>query len=265
MHRRKLLIPIEKHLEQRKRRAAKKTKTTLPAKFDIVARMPTPYDQGNVGACTANAECAAFKALEADKTFEPSRMYLYYKERLVEEKPGEAIGDTGADPEDGLDWLHAHGVCAEASWPYAEENVDATPPAECDAEAALHKTAGYYHVDGSGASLHSAIKKAIFSGLPVVAGISVYESFLTDEVAKTGEVPYPHCLEFDDPNDPVDPYQGGHCILLVGWSDPDRKYLALNSWGTGWGLPSQPGYFHIPYSYVQEPALAQEFRAITKV
>jgi C1A family cysteine protease len=36
------------------------------------------YDQGELGSCTANAFCAAYKILCKDKSFEPSRLFFYF-------------------------------------------------------------------------------------------------------------------------------------------------------------------------------------------
>lgn len=51
---------------------------------DLRAKLGTVYDQGEVGSCTANAICGAFKMLESDKSFQPSRLYVYAKERMMD-------------------------------------------------------------------------------------------------------------------------------------------------------------------------------------
>src|SRR6478736_6841901 len=59
----------------------------LPTKVDLRKQMPTVYDQGQLGSCTANAIAAAF---EYDQTqqklvdFMPSRLFIYYNERAIE-------------------------------------------------------------------------------------------------------------------------------------------------------------------------------------
>ena len=54
------------------------------------------------------------------------------------------------------------------------------------------------------------MKDCISSGYPFVFGFSVYESFETDEVAKTGIMPMPQ------KNEKV---LGGHAVSAVGFND----------------------------------------------
>jgi len=87
----------------------------------------------------------------------------------------------------------------------------------------------------------------------VVFGITVYESFEGDEAAKTGMIPMPNisgeqCL-------------GGHAVCAIGYDDNKQCLIVRNSWGTGWG---DMGYFYLPYAYVQDPNLAEDFWVIKK-
>ena len=54
------------------------------------------------------------------------------------------------------------------------------------------------------------IKTSLFNGNPFVMGIAVYESFESEEVARTGEVPMPGEGE---------KMLGGHAILCCGYDD----------------------------------------------
>ncbi len=265
------LIPIEKHKKKILRHLGKtnvdrfhfavNTKV-LPKKFDLVSLCPKPYDQGQLSSCTANAICASYKILETDKTFEPSRMFLYYKERLLEDLTDAPINDSGADAKDGVDFISKYGICPESDWSYIEGNVDVAPPTTCDTDALNHKITSYSIIDNNDpSSLHRSIRSAIYGGHSVLLGMSVYESFMSEEVAANGIVHYPSCLNFDDPNDPFDKYIGGHEVLIVGYNDAAKTYKCLNSWGENWG---DKGFFTIPYSYIHEPQLAQEFVVITK-
>ena len=38
---------------------------------------------------------------------------------------------------------------------------------------------------------------------------------------------------------------GGHCVSVVGYSDPGKFWICKNSWGTGWG---EQGFFCIAYN-----------------
>jgi C1A family cysteine protease len=49
---------------------------------------------------------------------------------------------------------------------------------------------------------------------------------------------------------------GGHCVLAVGYDDATQLFKVRNSWGTSWG---QAGYFQIPYAYLTNADLADDF------
>ena len=84
-------------------------------------------------------------------------------------------------------------------------------------------------------------------------GISVYTSFMSDEVARTGIVPMPG---------PDESMEGGHAILGVGYDDSKKALIVRNSWGTEWGLQ---GYFYLPYDYITISDLASDFWTIRLV
>jgi C1A family cysteine protease len=230
--------------------------STRPVQFDLKAKCPFIYDQGDIGSCTANAICMALVMLEKDKAFLPSRLYLYYKERLMELQAGDKISDSGADAADGLSVLVSTGVCPEASWPYITTNCDVPPPLSCDVDALQHKVHEIGTVaadDVTGTALIDAICHSIQLGIPVLIGIDVYDSFDTDESAKTGNVPLPL---------PTEQNQGGHEILIVGYDDKRQRFILVNSWGPDWGWK---GFFNLPYAYITDPKLTSEFICISKV
>jgi hypothetical protein len=69
----------------------------LPNVVDLRPRMPQLYDQGNLGSCTANALCGAIW-YQVPK-FSPSRLFLYYNERVI----GNTVDiDSGAYISDGI-------------------------------------------------------------------------------------------------------------------------------------------------------------------
>ena len=98
------------------------------------------------------------------------------------------------------------------------------------------------------------IKQCLAQGYPVAFGITVYDSFMSDEVAETGYVPMPDVT--------TETVQGGHAIMAVGYDDSKNALLMRNSWGTSWGLA---GYFYLPYDYATNPNLADDFWTIRLV
>ena len=69
----------------------------LPAKVDLRPHCPPVYDQGQLGSCTGNAIAGAVQfdrekqKLKPD--FVPSRLFIYYGERVIE---GTVDTDSGA-------------------------------------------------------------------------------------------------------------------------------------------------------------------------
>ena len=84
-------------------------------------------------------------------------------------------------------------------------------------------------------------------------GFSVYESFMSEQVATTGEVPLPPRGE---------KLIGGHAVVAIGYDDSIQRFIVRNSWGPKWGIK---GYCTMPYAYLTDPQLASDFWAIYTV
>ena len=223
--------------------------TALPKKVDLRSKMPPVYDQGQLGSCTANAIGAAFEydqIKEGLQDFMPSRLFIYYNERAIE---GTVDTDSGAMIRDGIKSVNKLGVCDETVWPYDIARFTEKPPKVAYAEAKKHQATLYRRVMGN---LHQ-MQGCLASGYPFVFGFSVYESFMSDEVARTGVVPLPPRSE---------KLIGGHAVVAVGYDDSTQRFIVRNSWGTGWGTK---GYCTMPYGYLTDPQLARDFWAIYTV
>jgi C1A family cysteine protease len=48
-------------------------------------------------------------------------------------------------------------------------------------------------------------------------------------------------------------------VMAVGYEDANHWFIIRNSWGTGWGMA---GYFTLPYAYLLESNLADDFWTI---
>jgi C1A family cysteine protease len=59
-----------------------------------------------------------------------------------------------------------------------------------------------------------------------------------------------------------DQVEGGHAIACVGYDDFKKVFIIRNSWGTNVG---DKGYYYMPYSYLTDPNLCDDFWAITTV
>ena len=210
--------------------------------------MPPVYNQGNLGSCTGNAIAAA---LEYDlikqnlKDFTPSRLFIYYNERLLE---GTVKSDSGAMIRDGIKTVSKQGACKETIWPYDILKFARKPTVTAYKDGLNHVGVSYYSVNQT----ELEIKTALASNFPVIFGFTVFSSFETQEVATTGIVKMPVANES---------VLGGHAVLIVGYDDSKRQFIVRNSWGESWG---SNGYCFMPYSYITNRNLCSDFWVIRK-
>jgi C1A family cysteine protease len=219
-------------------------KGPLPAAVDLRKKCAPVVDQGTLGSCTGNAIAGAVQfdrmKQKLKPEFAPSRLFIYYNERAME---GTVSSDSGAMIRDGIKSISKLGVCPEVDWPYVIAKFATKPPTACYASALKYKAVQYQRVARS----LSQFKGCLASGYPFVFGFSVYESFESNEVAKTGVAPMPGHDE---------KLLGGHAVLAVGYDDAQQRIIVRNSWGTGWG---QAGYFTLPYAYLTDANLSDDF------
>jgi len=227
----------------------------LPQAVDLRPQCPAVYNQGQLGSCTGNAIAGAVhfermrQKLPSAKTTVPSRLFIYYNERVIEGTVGQ---DAGAQIRDGIKSVATQGACFEkgkGKWPYVPANFAAQPPAACYAQAANDTIVQYSRVQ----QIAPQLKGCLADGYPFVFGFTVYESFESRQVAKTGVVPMPASGE-----QPI----GGHAVMAVGYNDTTQQFLVRNSWGASWGLG---GYFLLPYAYLTDPNLAADLWTIRMV
>ncbi len=238
--------------------AAPLTRAPLRTKVDLRDAFKVPaYDQGELGSCTANAIAAAVQLARqkagATSDFAPSRLFIYFNERVME---GTVNEDSGAQIRDGIKSTVKLGVCPEEStpgqpydWPYVIDQFTRRPSAPCYAFGMDHQVLSYRRLTHSLTSMRACLA----SGFAFVFGFTVYESFESQEVAQTGIVRLP-----DSSEDAI----GGHAVLAMGYDDRVQRFLVRNSWGTDWG---QQGYFEMPYAYLTDANLADDFWTIRLV
>ncbi|NGZ08287.1 MAG: peptidase [Nitrospira sp. LK70] len=215
---------------------------TLPSKVDLREDCSPVENQGQLGSCTANALVGNLELLEKKAGHHPtnlSRLFIYYNERAMEGTIGE---DAGAMIRDGVKSLLKLGVCTEKHWPYKIARFTKKPSSACYKQARDHQVTSYHRVIGL-----QQMKQCLAEGYPFVFGFSVYESFESLQVAKTGRLNLPK---------PSEKQVGGHAVLTVGYDEQTERMLVRNSWGADWGIE---GYFTMPYDYLSNDNLADDF------
>jgi C1A family cysteine protease len=221
----------------------------LPTAVDLRPKCPPIFDQGQLGSCTGNGIAAAIQFDQmklGKKSFTPSRLFIYYNERVMENTVAQ---DSGAQIRDGIKSVATIGAPPETDWPYDITKFATQPPPAAYADAKQDLVAAYARV----AQILPQMQGCLAAGFPFVLGFTVYESFESAAVARSGIVPMPKANET---------VVGGHCVVAVGYNDATRTFIIRNSWGKSWGMK---GYCTIPYEYLVDPHRASDFWTIRAV
>lgn len=217
----------------------------VPAFMDLTQTYSVPVvQQGALGACTGNGIAGALAYLqvkEGDPLLYPSRLFIYYNERVIE---GTVNEDAGAGIRDGIKSVTDIGFCPETDWPYDISKFTYKPSDTAYADASKDLVKSYQSVPVSSQS----IMEAIALGYPVIFGITVYDSFMQSQ---TGDIPMPASYES---------VQGGHCMIAVGYDQATMRFKFQNSWGTSWG---NQGFGTIPFDYLGSQTYGGDYWIVT--
>ena len=226
----------------------------LPSKVDLRKKCPPIFNQGELGSCTANALLAAVeccKKKQGQKTKRLSRLFLYYNERVM---INTVKSDSGAYLRDGVKSLNKQGVCLESEWRYSSSikpgaKFTKKPTKKCYESALNNQILSYWRISPN----IQDIRSCLADGYPFVFGFSVYSSFMSNEVYRTGIMPMPQ---------PGESMLGGHAVMAAGYDDERKMLLVRNSWGKDWG---EDGYFWMPYEYITNTRNCSDFWTIREV
>lgn len=237
-----------------------------------------PYDQGNLGSCTANALgfSIVFNFIKQNiKPFMPSRLDIYYQERYHFGGNSELMLDEGANISDCEYVLENVGVVPESIWKYVDDSTNSSYFTIPDIVKTNSRTLAVnkntmYSVNQSDLS---EIKMVLTNGYPLVCGMLVDpQIFCSTTVACTGVVSKIPNLKNKN--------LAGHAVVIVGYTS-DGYFIIRNSWGINWGLGffnqstgtynydeyggKMRGYFKVPFAYVTTRGIVSELYAVTKM
>jgi Mimiviridae cathepsin B cystein protease len=205
-------------------------------------------DQGSLGVCTGMgiSGLLEFKYwnLPIPKKLIFSAQFIYYNERKME---GTISSDDGAMIRTGIKVAAQYGCSQEKLWPYSDtlEAMIKEPSREAYLDAQNYQIMSYARITNL-----ASMTNCLAQNRPFTCGITLYESFDSDAVAKTGMVPMPGTRE-----QPL----GGHCVDCVGYSKPHKLFIMRNSWGREW---ASSGHFFLPLDYLANSGLASDMWTI---
>lgn len=155
--------------------------------------------------------------------FEPSRLFIYWNERALEDKIDR---NAPVYMRDAIRSVADFGVCPEEMWPYEESRFAEKPSAACYDFARGHESTKYFSVPQD----LGAMRACLAEGYPL-------------------------------PDPSKETVTGGHALLLVGYDDSKERFIIRNSEGSRFG-PNGSGYGTLPYAYAANPDLADSLYTI---
>lgn len=215
---------------------------------------PPILDQGNLGSCTGHGTTSAMNILylnghvqdnHAKSPVPFSRLQAYYNGRLME---GTVNEDSGCQIRDVIKQIAKLGVCSDATWPYNITQFAKKPSKKSYKEALHFPALVYKRLDNSNLN---ALVDVLSQGFPFIFGFTVFDSFESDKVAKTGIVSMPNLNK--------ESMLGGHCVYAIDYDAKKKGFWCVNSWGTDWG---KGGRFFMPQAYLTNTNLSDDFWVI---
>src|SRR6516165_2863605 len=142
----------------------------LPPSVDLRSECPPVYDQGQLGCCTGNGIAGVIEfdqRKQGTREFTPSRLFIYYNERVME---GTVAQDSGAQIRDGIKAVAQLGAPPEDDWPYNISKFTQQPPAIAYSDAKQDLVSVYSRVVQDITQMRGCLAE----GYPFVFGFTLY-------------------------------------------------------------------------------------------
>lgn len=207
-------------------------KNPLPEAVSLLRFAPQRGDQGKQGSCVAwSSAYGAQTILTAAATgrdpnsiaFSPS--YLYNQIRISQDCQGSYI-------QKAMEAMKVNGGVPLSQYPYSDDDCNRTPSStdiQYGRQNAIHGFTRLTEGDNLNQINIRAVKEHLAKDAPVVIGMLVGQSFMSDMMGK--DVWQPQGLDQSQIG------MGGHALCVIGYDD--RKYggafQVMNSWTPAWG------------------------------
>ena len=222
---------------------ADNVKNPLPEKVTLEEFCPTRRSQGAQGSCVGwSSAYAARTILQARATGQdPNRVAFspsfLYNQIALERRQGTYL-------QKAMEVMKNGGVLPFSKFAYNENSCSKKPNQQELIEASVYKTKGFNRLSKGGNNYTTdllAIKQNLAQGAPVVIGLMVGGSFMTNMNGKELWIPTRSDYNMNG--------FGGHALCVIGYDDYKTKsegaFQIMNSWGEDWG---KKGFFWIRYS-----------------
>jgi C1A family cysteine protease len=224
------VVPDKAFLQQTVKVAATAPMALLPT-FDTEVDWRTKNggkispikDQGTCGSCVSFATVGLLESMaliEKNLAIDLSEADLHFCSN-------HGPSCSGWYPWLALQAIKARGVCDQVRFPYASAFSGGIP--HC--QQAPNRSQHVYNFQTSSWIIVDSLRKDYLTHHgPMIAVLTVYDDFFS-----YGGGVYHHVTGSK---------AGGHCILVVGYSQSQGCWICKNSWGQAWG---EGGFFKIAY------------------
>jgi C1A family cysteine protease len=184
-------------------------------------------DQSSCGSCWAFASTTALESATLITNDTPGVNLDLSEQVLV--SCADAGDCGGGSHNESSDYIRDVGLPLESCYPYTATNGDCADACSTY-RTATYRIAGWSWVATTAPTV-ALLRDALYTNGPLITTMVVYTDFFS-----YGGGVYAYAWGV---------LEGGHAVLIVGYSDAGQYFIAKNSWGTGWG---ESGYFRIAYS-----------------
>jgi C1A family cysteine protease len=216
--------------------------SNIPTSFSLRSSISPILNQGYIGDCVSNAFALTISTM-TNKKVNISRLFHYAVTRILEDTA--LSDDSGLYIRDAATSILNYGAVSESVWPYVESKFSIFPSLATFKASNFFRNFSYTFVNQD---LNSLKQCLVVNKKPIIFGLNVYSSFITQSVASNGQVPLPKTTS--------ETLEGGHCMVIIGYDDSKKVFVCANSWGSGWG---DHGFCYIPYDYLTNANLANDF------
>lgn len=226
---------------------ADNVKNPLPEKTSLLKYAPRRLNQGKQGSCVAWASAYAGRTiLESQRTGKNPNSVRFSPSFMYNQISIDHSTCQGSYIKLAMDNMMEQGAVPFNDFKYDDDNCTKEPSRSLKDQANEFKIKGFQRLtDDKHSRIQEmlAIKQNLAQGSPVIIGMMVGGTFMSDMVGRDTWIP--------TNNDYSQRGFGGHAMCVIGYDDYKEggSFQIMNSWGEDWG---NKGIFWIRYTDFRE-------------